>query len=300
RNDLTPAAMSVEPQLAEFMAELRSRWGQPVLLTGSGSGCFGMFPGLDEAVDAAGAVSDLCRVSVGVEPRPRGVAEGFVDQGRWAASPGLLTWATALTGSNLTSPIQVPGTEYQVLRLGGGVTGSTTGFGPVRVGSSPAPPASEQEARRLSTHVVILAAGQGKRMFSPMPKVAQEVAGRPLVRWVIDAAAALDPDSVVVVVGHGADRVREVLPPRVRTAFQEEQLGTGHATGVALAELGELDPHDVVVILYGDTPMLGSELISELASLEADEALRMVTADLDDPSGYGRVLRDDNGNVVGV
>lgn len=137
-------------------------------------------------------------------------------------------------------------------------------------------------------------------MFSPMPKVAQEVAGRPLVRWVIDAAAALDPDSVVVVVGHGADRVREVLPPRVRTAFQEEQLGTGHATGVALAELGELDLHDVVVILYGDTPMLGSELISELASLEADEALRMVTADLDDPSGYGRVLRDDNGNVVGV
>lgn len=137
-------------------------------------------------------------------------------------------------------------------------------------------------------------------MFSPMPKVAQEVAGRPLVRWVIDAAAALEPDSVVVVVGHGADRVREVLPPRVRTAFQEEQLGTGHATGVALAELGELDPHDVVVILYGDTPMLGSELISELASLEADEALRMVTADLDDPSGYGRVLRDDNGNVVGV
>ena len=82
RNDLTPAAMSVEPQLAEFMAELRSRWGQPVLLTGSGSGCFGMFPGLDEAVDAAGAVSDLCRVSVGVEPRPRGVAEVFVDQGR--------------------------------------------------------------------------------------------------------------------------------------------------------------------------------------------------------------------------
>lgn len=82
RNDLTPAAMSVEPQLAEFMAELRSRWGQPVLITGSGSGCFGMFPGLDEAVDAAGAVSDLCRVSVGVEPRPRGVAEVFVDQGR--------------------------------------------------------------------------------------------------------------------------------------------------------------------------------------------------------------------------
>src|SRR5690606_11470833 len=99
---------------------------------------------------------------------------------------------------------------------------------------------------------------------------------------------------------HGADRVREVLPPRVRTAFQAEQLGTGHATGAALAEPGELDPHDVVVILYGDAPRLGSERISELASLEADGALRMVTADLDDPSGYGRVLRDDNGNVVGV
>ena len=77
-------------------------------------------------------------------------------------------------------------------------------------------------------------------MFSPMPKVAQEVAGRPLVRWVIDAAAALDPDSVVVVVSHGADRVRRSSRPG-SGPFQEEQLGRARHQ-VALAELGELDP----------------------------------------------------------
>lgn len=74
RNDLTPAAIAVEPDLAEFVAELRARWEMPVLLTGSGSGCFAMFPGLDEAKDAAEAVLDICSVSVGVEARPRGVA----------------------------------------------------------------------------------------------------------------------------------------------------------------------------------------------------------------------------------
>lgn len=137
-------------------------------------------------------------------------------------------------------------------------------------------------------------------MFSPLPKVAQEVAGRPLVRWVIDAVRPLQPDSLVVVVGHGADQVRAALPEGTTTAFQEEQLGTGHATQVALAELGEPDPDDVVVVLYGDTPMLGSDLIRELASLDGGEVLRMVTADLEDPAGYGRILRDEEGFVVGV
>lgn len=81
RNDLTPAAIRLEPDLADFMAELRFRWDMPVLLTGSGSGCFGMFPTLDEAKDAAEAVADLCSVSVGVEARPRGVAEVVEEEG---------------------------------------------------------------------------------------------------------------------------------------------------------------------------------------------------------------------------
>lgn len=147
---------------------------------------------------------------------------------------------------------------------------------------------------------MILAAGQGKRMASTHPKVAHQVAGRPLVSWVIASVASLDPASLVVVVGHGADEVRQVLPPGTRTALQEPQLGTGHAVKVALDELGRLDPDDVVLILYGDTPMLGAGLVRDLADLAEGEALRMVVVDMDDPTGYGRVLRDDTGRVVGV
>lgn len=80
RNDLLPAAVSVEPMLAEFMAEVRDHWGQPVALTGSGSGCFGVFGDIGEASDAAAAVADLCSEALGVEPRPRGVAEVYVDE----------------------------------------------------------------------------------------------------------------------------------------------------------------------------------------------------------------------------
>ncbi|MFO7300288.1 MAG: bifunctional UDP-N-acetylglucosamine diphosphorylase/glucosamine-1-phosphate N-acetyltransferase GlmU [Actinomycetes bacterium] len=148
--------------------------------------------------------------------------------------------------------------------------------------------------------MIILAAGQGKRMRSRLPKVAHEVAGRPLVNWVIDAATTLQPESLVVVVGHGAEEVGAILPPGTRTALQAEQHGTGHATKVALAELGDLDPDDVVVILYGDTPLITSDLVRSLAAFEEGEALRMVTAEVDDPSGYGRVVRDPHGSVIAV
>jgi 4-diphosphocytidyl-2-C-methyl-D-erythritol kinase len=74
RNDLTPAAVDIEPELADFMADLRSKWGTPVAMTGSGSGCFGFFPGLDEATDAASALAATCRAASGAELRPKGVA----------------------------------------------------------------------------------------------------------------------------------------------------------------------------------------------------------------------------------
>src|SRR5690606_41074906 len=91
--------------------------------------------------------------------------------------------------------------------MGGGVTGNTAGFGPVVAGSSPAPPAQEEGVADLATHVIILAAGEGKRMKSDIPKVAHTAAGKPLVNHVIAAASALAPASTVVVVGHGADQV---------------------------------------------------------------------------------------------
>jgi bifunctional UDP-N-acetylglucosamine pyrophosphorylase/glucosamine-1-phosphate N-acetyltransferase len=152
----------------------------------------------------------------------------------------------------------------------------------------------------LPTHVVILAAGQGKRMMSDLPKVLHRAAGRPLVEWVLGSAAALAPDTTVVVVGHGADLVQKVLPDTAVTALQAEQRGTGHATSIGLDAIGGLEPDDVVVVLYGDVPLLTSDLITGLASLQDGEAGRLVVTGLDDPTGYGRVIRDDAGNVVGV
>ncbi len=152
----------------------------------------------------------------------------------------------------------------------------------------------------MPTHVIILAAGEGKRMRSGLPKVAHVAAGRPLVNWVIEAVRPLDPDSTVVVVGHGSDQVRAMLPDGVTHAFQAEQLGTGHATQVGLDALGAVDPRDVIVVLYGDTPLLTPGLITDLSDLDGSETARLVTTDLDDPSGYGRVIRDDHGHFCGV
>jgi bifunctional UDP-N-acetylglucosamine pyrophosphorylase/glucosamine-1-phosphate N-acetyltransferase len=148
--------------------------------------------------------------------------------------------------------------------------------------------------------VIVLAAGEGKRMRSDLPKVAHVAAGRTLLGWVMEAAGELHPASMVVVVGHGADEVRSILPAGVSHAFQEEQLGTGHATRIGLDALGDLDPDDVVLILYGDTPLLTSDLLSRLVDLEGDEAARLISARVDDPSGYGRVVRGGAGEVLGI
>ena len=147
--------------------------------------------------------------------------------------------------------------------------------------------------------MVILAAGQGKRMRSDLPKVAHLLAGRPLIGWVLAAVEPVAPDTTVVVVGHGADDVRPLLPDGVVVAVQDPQLGTGHATRVGLDAIPNLDPADTVVILNGDMPLVTSSLLGRMAGLsEAD--LVMVTADLDDPTGYGRVLRGDDGAVASI
>jgi bifunctional UDP-N-acetylglucosamine pyrophosphorylase/glucosamine-1-phosphate N-acetyltransferase len=152
----------------------------------------------------------------------------------------------------------------------------------------------------LPTHVIVLAAGEGKRMRSDVPKVAHMAAGRPLVNWVIEAARPLSPESTVVVVGHGADEVRAILPSGVEDVLQAEQLGTGHAAQTGLDALGAIDRDDIVLILYGDTPLLTSNLLMELTALEEGETARLVSAHLDDPSGYGRIIRDAMGEVTGI
>jgi bifunctional UDP-N-acetylglucosamine pyrophosphorylase/glucosamine-1-phosphate N-acetyltransferase len=147
--------------------------------------------------------------------------------------------------------------------------------------------------------VIILAAGQGKRMMSALTKVAHTVAGKGLVGWVIDAAAKSNPESMVVVLGHGADEVRPHLDPSVRVAIQEEQLGTGHAARVGIAQIDDLAPDDTVVVLNGDMPMITPDLVSELVARPPETAALLVTSVFEDPSGYGRIVRE-NGSVVGI
>jgi bifunctional UDP-N-acetylglucosamine pyrophosphorylase/glucosamine-1-phosphate N-acetyltransferase len=147
--------------------------------------------------------------------------------------------------------------------------------------------------------VIVLAAGQGKRMMSSLPKVAHLAAGRPLVGWVTDAVAKSNPDAVVVVVGHGAEQVRAYLDPGIGIAIQSEQLGTGHATRVGLEALDGVNPDDTVVVLNGDMPLITSDLVARLVDRPAATAALLVTSVFDDPSGYGRIIRA-NGNLIGV
>lgn len=147
--------------------------------------------------------------------------------------------------------------------------------------------------------VVILAAGQGTRMKSALPKVLHPVAGRPMVAWAVKAARDLGARDVVVVTGHGAERVEQALSGQgVKFARQEQQLGTGHAflCGVdALASQGDAD----VLVLYGDTPLLRPETLRGLLDdhRERGSALTILTGELPDATGYGRIIRDASGNV---
>ena len=146
--------------------------------------------------------------------------------------------------------------------------------------------------------IVILAAGQGKRMASDLPKVLQPLAGRPLLAHVIDTARALQPAAIHVVHGHGAERVRETFPDGdIQWTLQAEQLGTGHAVLQAMPAVP--DDHTVLV-LYGDVPLLRAATLAELAGHVNGSSLALLTAVLPNPAGYGRVIRDATGRVVRV
>ena len=151
----------------------------------------------------------------------------------------------------------------------------------------------------MSLHVIILAAGQGKRMMSDLPKVAHRAAGRSLIEWVLGAVAPLEPDSTVVVVGHGAEAVEPLLEG-ASAVLQDEQLGTGHATQIALAALPPMADDDTVMVLYGDMPLMTTGLLAELSSRQPGTSALMVTARFADPSGYGRVVRGAGGMVQAV
>ncbi|OFX33328.1 MAG: UDP-N-acetylglucosamine diphosphorylase/glucosamine-1-phosphate N-acetyltransferase [Armatimonadetes bacterium RBG_16_67_12] len=147
---------------------------------------------------------------------------------------------------------------------------------------------------------VILAAGKGKRMVSALPKVLHQICGRPMIAYVLDTLSSLGMASPIVVVGHGAEQVQAALGEGVRFAVQAEQLGTGHAVMQAMPYLEGYA--GTVLIIYGDVPFLRPETIETLLSHHRTQrATATVLTDLrDDPTGYGRVVRDANGNVSRV
>jgi bifunctional UDP-N-acetylglucosamine pyrophosphorylase/glucosamine-1-phosphate N-acetyltransferase len=160
----------------------------------------------------------------------------------------------------------------------------------------------------MSLVVVILAAGQGTRMRSALPKVLQPLAGRPLLAHVLDTAAALQPRATVVVHGHGGERVREAFAGQeiagqeiaghdILWVEQTPQLGTGHALQQAVPELRD---DDRVLVLYGDVPLPRTETLQPLLSALDTHALALLSVELSDPTGYGRILRDGAAAVTGI
>ena len=149
----------------------------------------------------------------------------------------------------------------------------------------------------MNISVVILAAGQGTRMRSGLPKVLQPMAGRPLLEHVIATAETQNPDKICVVYGHGGEQVLEHFAGRnVDWALQEPQLGTGHAVQQAMPYL---DSKDVVVILYGDVPLVTPTTIKNLAAAASDSPAILTVVE-SDPSGYGRIVREPDGSVSAI
>ncbi|RDE18831.1 UDP-N-acetylglucosamine diphosphorylase/glucosamine-1-phosphate N-acetyltransferase [Motiliproteus coralliicola] len=154
----------------------------------------------------------------------------------------------------------------------------------------------------MSLEVIILAAGQGTRMKSKLPKVLHPIAGKPMVGHVIDTAARLDAAVTHVVVGHGSDQLRAYLDSgmgqhRLNVVEQTEQLGTGHAVDQAIPDVAD---DAVALILYGDVPLTQYDTLKGLVNRARQQALALLTVDLADPTGYGRIVRDHDHQVVAI
>lgn len=149
-----------------------------------------------------------------------------------------------------------------------------------------------------SLHVVILAAGQGKRMKSRLPKVLHRLAGRTLFEHVVAAARDLDPAVIHVVYGHGGELLREVhsaLP--VQWVEQREQNGTGHAVEQAMPAIPD---EATVLVLYADVPLIDAATLRDTVVAAGDGSLALISVDVEDPSGYGRILRGSDARIFGI
>ncbi|UVL84002.1 bifunctional UDP-N-acetylglucosamine diphosphorylase/glucosamine-1-phosphate N-acetyltransferase GlmU [Pseudomonas sp. B21-028] len=149
----------------------------------------------------------------------------------------------------------------------------------------------------MSLEIVILAAGQGTRMRSALPKVLHPIAGNSMLGHVIHSARQLDPQRIHVVIGHGADAVRERLAADdLNFVLQDKQLGTGHAVAQAVPFITA----DTVLVLYGDVPLIEVDTLQRLLKHVGPQQLGLLTVELDDPTGYGRIVRDADGQVTAI
>ncbi|GMQ97127.1 MAG: bifunctional UDP-N-acetylglucosamine diphosphorylase/glucosamine-1-phosphate N-acetyltransferase GlmU [Gammaproteobacteria bacterium] len=150
----------------------------------------------------------------------------------------------------------------------------------------------------MSLHVVILAAGLGKRMRSKLPKVLNTVGGRPMLEHVLRTARQLSPDAIHVVYGHGGDLVKAQLNTHdINWVHQEDQLGTGHATRYALDHVAsDAD----VLVLYGDVPLIKAQTLRDLRARQEKTGVAILTVELNDPTGYGRIIRNASGNITAI
>lgn len=150
----------------------------------------------------------------------------------------------------------------------------------------------------MTISVVILAAGRGTRMLSSLPKVLHTIGGKSMLEHVVSVAQSLEPEAIFVVYGHQGDLVQEKsshLP--VKWVHQEEQLGTGHAL---MQVIPHLKAQQKLIVLSGDVPLISSFTLRELLSVSPDNQVGIVTANVDDPSGLGRIIRDHHGNFLAI
>lgn len=153
----------------------------------------------------------------------------------------------------------------------------------------------------MSLEVIILAAGKGTRMRSDLPKVLHQLAGKPMLVHAIEQAQKLDPTHAYIIVGHGADKVEAVVQPLgAECVTQDQQLGTGHAVAQAMPKV---DNDATVLVLYGDVPLVPAALMQQLvdqASQPEQGGLAILTVTLDDSTGYGRIVRNDEGHIQAI
>ena len=148
--------------------------------------------------------------------------------------------------------------------------------------------------------IIILAAGKGKRMKSHLPKVLHPLANKPLLAHVIDLAKGLNPEKIIVVIGHGAEKVKQWSVEKIEFVEQKEQLGTGHAVQQTEDALRDYDGN--ILILSGDVPLLRIDTVRKLIKIHINSGavVTILTANVDNPTGYGRIVRDSGGRAINI